>query len=142
MSSDAFDLGALVREVVADVDTLTATFQVPVEHWAWVGLIGDGDDRPRFVDAPIVRNAIVEAAPSSTSAIGGEVTAYSHHIVFLTLIEPNGSEGRREPIDPRDMLVLPDGTTAPIARISGPMDASTLGRYVTEVWLGAAVGAK
>jgi len=135
MSTPSFDLGQVIRDVVANVNELTATFQCSVEHWAWQGLLDD--DSPDFGSAPIVRQAIVEASPSNMGAASGDVVDYRHHIVFLTPIEPHGASGRTEPIDARDKFVLPDGSSGPIVRINGPVDETTRGRYVTEVWLGA-----
>lgn len=45
---------------------------------------------------------------------------------------------REYPIDPRDVIILPDGTTGPIVNITGPpVDPGTNYVYFHEVWLGA-----
>ncbi len=44
---------------------------------------------------------------------------------------------RQNPIDPRDKIVLPDGTTGPIVDVSGFVDQSTNLPYFSDVSLGA-----
>ena len=57
-------------------------------------------------------------------------------VTFLTPLTANGAETRTEPIDPRDKIILPDGTTGPIVNISGPVDPDTGAPFLFEVLLG------
>jgi hypothetical protein len=55
----------------------------------------------------------------------------------LTPVAANGTTGRREPIDPRDRLTLPDGAVGNILAVEGLGDPDTNHNYFYQVYLGA-----
>jgi hypothetical protein len=125
----------IVRAGVAVADSVNATLQAPVEHHAWISENRKGE--PEFA-ALIVRQAIVERKQRLIRAADGRVISVNTKLTFPRLIEANGAADRREPIDPRDKFVLPDGTTGPVLNVEGIVDPDTLtgAPYLFEVWLG------
>lgn len=126
-------LDAIVRSGVALANRITDSLQVDVTHEAWTG--DDKYVKPTFA-AAVTRSAIVEMRPRLRRlASGKEVMAYAV-VTFLVPIAANGAAGRREPIDPRDRITLPDGFTGPILEAVGVTDPTTNRPYVLEVVLG------
>lgn len=112
----AFD--TLVRNLVGLANTLTSSLQSTVQHSAWIGQ--DQYDAPQFATA-VPRPAIVQTGPRRGKSPTGDDVITSATVYFLGPVEPNGAAGRKEPIDPRDRIVLQDGYTAPLVAI-GPGD--------------------
>jgi len=126
-------LADAVRLGIALAHETTAALQAEVRHSAW---IADGGVGEPVYAAPVVRQAIVEQKQSMVRNAQGEVVLASTKITLLVPIEGLGVVGRREPIDPRDEFLLPDGTTGPILAVSGLVDPDTNYPYMHEVYLG------
>lgn len=126
-------LADVVRSGVALADTVTTDLQAAVTHKAWTGR--DVDRKPTYA-AGVSRLAIVERRQRLIRTATGEQILSRHRIAFLRPIAANGAATRREPIDPRDVLTLPDGDTGPILEVTGVVDPSTGAPYYAEVWLG------
>jgi len=119
---------------VAAVNEQTASLQVPVMHEAWVGADALGDDLP--LAAPVSRPALVQEGVLHHKKPDGQVITTKARISFLVPVEPNGAEGRQEPIDPRDRITLPSGLTGHIVEVPGVLVDPATGRpYVSTVWL-------
>jgi hypothetical protein len=43
---------------------------------------------------------------------------------------------RKEPLDPRDRIILPDGLTGPIVKVRGMTSGATDAPFMFEVWIG------
>jgi hypothetical protein len=132
-------LADIVRNAVATADSFTTDLQTTVTHYAWTGQ--DDTGKPTYA-AGVSRKAHVEDMDRlMRDASGQEITA-RHKITFLRPIAANGAANRREPIDPRDKIVMKNGVTGPIAAIDGYVDgASTSGfSYFAIIWLGASHG--
>jgi hypothetical protein len=126
-------LDTLVRGTVATANRVTSSLQVTVMHRAWIGR--DVNTKPRYGD-PIARKALVERKQRWFRSPSGENVQSRTYIAFLEPIPANGADTRQEPIDGRDVLTLPDGTTGPILDVSGFMDPGTGAPYYAEVYLG------
>jgi hypothetical protein len=127
-------LDDVLRSGIATINKVTKSLQVNVQHRAWVKAKGDGEDK---LDPPILRPAIVEYKRRMVRTATGDVVQQNASILFVELIEPNGAPGRREPIDPRDEITLPDGHCGPILMVVGPpTDPDTSRPYMLEVSLG------
>jgi len=128
-------LANIVRNAVATADTITKDLQATVTHYAWTG---QNDTAAPTYGSGVSRKAIVEMKQRLVRKPNGDEIVARARVMFLALPTANGASGRREPIDPRDKIVLPDGTTGPILDVTGLVDAeSTTGRsYFAEVWLG------
>lgn len=132
-------LDAIVRSGLATAARVTANLQVTVTHEAWTGV--DGYGKPTFSRARCVR-AIVEQRQRAMRSRSGEVIFTRASVLILEPLAPNGARGRVEPIDPRDRVTLPDGTTGPIVDVNGLVDPSTDAPYYAEVWIGDVAGGR
>ena len=125
----------VIRSALETVDTVTDSLQVDITHHPWVD--SDGMGTPVFDPAgPFVIKAIAQDRQRLVRRQDGELQMTRTVLTFPRPITPNGAAGRQEPIDPRDKLVLPDGTTGAIIDIVGVVDPVTGKPYISEVWLG------
>jgi hypothetical protein len=134
----AMGLDDIVRNAVATANSVTRTLQTTVTHRAWTGQ--DGYGKPTFA-SPVTRSAVVELTQALSKPVlvrtsTGQEKAARAKVLFLTPIAANGASGRTEPIDPRDEITLPDGTTGPILSIEGTVDPDTSRPFAAEVWIG------
>lgn len=128
-------LDDVIRGAVAVAKTVTSDLQPSVTHEAWTGS-GAGYGKSAYA-VGVAYPALVERKHGLVSkAPAGELREVQAKITFLEPVTPNGATGRTEPIDPRDILTLPDGTTGPILKTAGFISKSTGRPYLTEVWLG------
>lgn len=119
-------LSDIVRSGVATANRLTASIQVPVTHEAF--LAETQDSGPGY-DTAVTRYAIAEEGAVPYRLPSGDTITTKAHLIFLSAV----------PIDARDRLTLPSGTTGRIvATDKGPVDPATgvLGAgYYREVYL-------
>jgi hypothetical protein len=106
-----------------------------VTHEPWIGFkdsYGDPD-----YGSPISRKALIQEGTIPHRRGGdGDVITTRACISFRDPVEPNGAEGRSEPIDPRDRITLPSGLTGPIVSDDGAVINPTTGaRSANTVWL-------
>lgn len=127
-------LSNLIRNGVAIANRLTTDLQVSITHYAWIGQ-GATYGEPLY-STPITRTAIVELKQRMIRIPGGEDIWQKASVTFLEPIAANGAAGRREPIDPRDKIVLPDGYTGPIRDVIGLANNFADSPYMIEVILG------
>lgn len=127
----AFD--DIIRSGVATADRLTASLQIDVTHEAWLGTGGMGEEA--FEDA-VTRTAIVERKNRERRTTDGRTILTTAQITFLRPIPANGAPGRQEPIDLRDRLTLPDGSTDPVVDTEALLDPETGRGYYVVAWLG------
>lgn len=126
---------SMVRNGVKLADKMTKSFQVTVKHRAWIGQSTDGYGTPKYANA-VSRLAIVEYDQKPVLTLSGmEVNTYAY-VCFVRPLEPNGTVGRVEPVDKRDLITFPDGTTGPIIDVKNFLDPKTNRGYLTEVWVG------
>ncbi len=131
-------LDDILRNGIALAHRITGDLQVQVQHSAWIGTDVYGKNT---YAAAVDRRAIVDYKQRLTRQLNGQEIVQVATITFLEPIEDNGAEGRREPVDTRDRMVLPNGQTGPIVEVSGPMDPNTSNPYMLTVGLGAQSGA-
>jgi hypothetical protein len=127
----------IIRNGIAIANSLTGTLQVTVKHSAWVSV--DVYGKPVYAVA-IERQAIVDFKQRLMRSFAGAEVLQTASVMFLEPIDSNGAEGRREPIDPRDKIVLPNGHTGVIIDVKGFVDVSTDHPFYYEVALGSAIG--
>ena len=126
-------LDDLVRMGVAIADAQTKSLQANVIHAAWTGSGTFGE--PTYASA-VVRPAIVEYKQRLRRTSGGQEVMQQASVMFVGPIPNNGAAERREPVDPRDQIFLPNGYTGPILSVEGVIDPSTSSLYTVEVILG------
>ena len=116
----------LVRSMVALADGLTSTLQAPVTHYAYAGATVDDSQKVTW-GVGTVRLALVEDVNVIVKNAQGQMVNATTKVTFLRPVAVNA----------RDKFILPDGRTAPVARIGGFTDPDAMGRsYLREVWLG------
>lgn len=123
----------ILRNGIAVADSITTDLQSTVTHEAWIGQ--DFNGKPIFA-AAISRAAIVERKQRIVKGADGREIMSTHYVGFLRPIDPNGTPGRQEPVDPRDRITLSDGSTGPIVSIDGFMDRAFDRPMYSQVYLG------
>jgi len=127
-------LADVIRSGVAVINSVTSDLQVTVQHYAWTG---NNDDGESTYDTVVNLSAIVQYGKSITLVKEGrELIIKGTSVTVVGPITDNGASNRQEPVDPRDRLVLPDGTSGTIVDIKGVADPSTSAQYIYEVFLG------
>lgn len=124
----------VVRSAIKSVDTVTKPLQATVQHSQWTGQDGYGHNS---FAAPVSRRAVVDLTRKVRVRMeDGVLLMTIAEITFLDPIPDNGASGRKEPVDNRDKIVLPDGSTGPIVSTGGPLDAGTNRPFLNTVLLG------
>ncbi len=123
----------LIAKGVKLARDITSSLQADVTHEPWIASGNNG--QPLFGTA-VTRKAIVGYDRRLIRNVQGEQVMQSASVLFLDLIASNGATGRREPVDPRDQITLPDGHTGPIVNIKGPVNPDTDAPYLLEIALG------
>lgn len=122
---------------IADSVTKSLGFQGTCTLQAWRGQTGNGTEDY----APAVSfKAVIDLTKKQRPTSGGRLVTV---IATLTALEPiadttpNAGQTRQNPIDPRDIIVLPDGTTGPILDVPGAvMDPETSRPFFNTITLG------
>lgn len=127
-------LADVVRAGVAIAHQVTETLQVDVSLSRWQSQDAFGAvTYSTAADYP----ALVEYKVRLHETASGKLVQTRAKVTFLTVIPSNGAANRTEPIDSRDRIVLPDGTTGPIVDVAGLVNPSTERPYMLEVYLGS-----
>lgn len=133
---------ALIRGLVKNVvSPQFESMKLDVTFKAWIGQSGAGV--PAYA-APRTLRALVDFTGSGTQKYtsAGNIIILTATLTFLDIIgdtTPNAGEERDQPIDTRDVLTLPDGTTAPVVDVGGFADSATGQPFVPTVTLGTIV---
>jgi len=130
----SFPFSSLIRLGVTLADSFTEDGQATITHEAWIGQ--DRFGKPTYATATNPRCVISNKLRTIVSTSGQLITTVST-LTFTTLPAANGALGRREPIDPRDRITLPDGFSGPIVYSGAPIDPTTGKGYILSVALGA-----
>jgi hypothetical protein len=130
-------LNDIIRGAVAIADKVTKPVQVNVTHRAFTGQDGDG---ARAYAAPVTRKAFVEMSRKLRPRADGTMIPTIASVLFLEPVPVNGAvtdPPRHEPIDPRDIIALPDGATGPIIEgPDAPLDPATNRAFFNQIYLG------
>lgn len=127
-------LGDIIRSGIAIADNVTVGVQVNVSHEAWTGQNGLGT--PTYA-AAVTRQAIVDLTRKQRMTATGVLVNVVATVIILETVAPNGAAGRREPIDPRDIITLPDGTTGPIFDApASVVDPATNRPFFNQIYIG------
>jgi hypothetical protein len=118
---------------VGIADKLTKGVQAPFTLEAY--LSEDGAGLASFA-APVTLLGVVDQTRRQV-AIEGLMVVVVATITVVGDVTPNGAPGRNEPIDPRDRITLPDGTTGPIIDAPGAVVNPLMGRpFVNTILIG------
>ena len=128
------DYAKLLRQGVKTANKLTESLQPQVTLRQWIGQ--DLFGKVSLASAKTFK-AIVVQEPKLHKTSMGQYVQVQAYVAFLQPIPPNNVAGRVNPIDPRDQITLPDGTTGPIVDVKGFVDAGTNKPMFSEVWIGS-----
>lgn len=126
----------ILRSGVAIANTLTAGVQSNIIHEAWIDQ--DVHGIAAFA-APVTLKAVIDLTRKKKKLADGRVITVVATLTIVGDVAPNGAANRYEPIDPRDVITLPDGTTGPIV-LEGPrsvMDPTTGRGFIHEIMISA-----
>jgi len=129
-------LDQTLKKAVASASKATKAIQCEVMHFAYVSQSLKGD---KVFDPPggTKRRAIVSQNLNMSRVIDGVPVVVAHTVLFLDPIPPQGTDGRDEPFDGRDEVMLPNGVTGSIVFVSGGVvDPKDKRPYLVEVWMG------
>lgn len=130
---------SIIEAGVALASAQFDSMKMDVVHKAWIGEDGDGEDQ---FASPVVRKALVDLTKGLRATKGGRMVMTHAVLTFLDPVPnttPNTGKVREQPIDPRDVITLPDGSTSPIQSGGGFGDSLTSQPFVNEVILGVLV---
>lgn len=123
----------ILRSGIQIADSLTKGVQSTITIERWTGQTVHGDDT---YSIPITVSAVIDRTNKVINR-GDEQITIGATLTVIGDIPPDGGVGRREPIDPRDRITLPDGFTGPI--INAPnsvVDPGTGRGFINEIMLG------
>jgi hypothetical protein len=127
-------LDDIVRAGVRTIHGITRDLQAPVTIQPWIGQDVHGEAK---YDLPgTLYTAIVDTREQQKKDILGNMVSIRALVIILVPVPPHGAPGRREPIDPRDKVILPDGSSGTIVGIAGFIDGGTSKPYFHEIWIG------
>jgi hypothetical protein len=129
-----------IAKVVAIANIITKNLQGDVSHYPWIAqnAFGSVSQQAPF-GQPILRTAIIEQQARWRQMPNGNMVFTYAHLIFLEPFEHIDAPNRKNPIDPRDRLILPDGSTGPIVDVDGLHNPGTKSPYFCEVWLGGQI---
>lgn len=130
-------LADILRGGIAIADNATKDVQGAVTWRAWTGQNWKGEDT--YAD-PVSIRAVIDQTRKRRYSAGGQMITVVASLTILETVPPNGTvtvPPRQEPIDTRDMITLPDGTTGPIIQGPGAVyDPGAGGPFLNEIQLG------
>lgn len=97
--------------------------------------IGSGPSGDFTYASPVEVSAVVDYT-NKVSIRGGQIVTVSATVTVLERIEPNltvTDPPRKNPIDPRDKLTLPDGSTGSIISVPGAVNNPKTGTGFIQV---------
>jgi hypothetical protein len=123
----------VIEKGIAIAKDVTATLQAGITIEPWDGQ--DAQAMPSY-DTAVAYDAIVDMTAHLIRDSKGEDVLAKATITILEPISDNGAAGRLEPVDPRDLITLPDGSTNPILNIQGLVNPDTDSGYMFVITLG------
>lgn len=132
-------LADIVRGQIANLSNIVQSFKGTTQYSAWVGQNGAGGDE--YATAIPVEAIISLKKEQRFTPSGAPVMTVATLLILDPMADtaPNTGQTRQQPVDPRDVFVLPDGSTAPIIESSGLMDPATSRGFTGKVVLGVVI---
>jgi hypothetical protein len=127
-------LSDVVRSAMKVANKVTKDLQPQITIQRWIG--GGGYEGEQYA-SPIQVDAVVNVRLQDHHTASGQVVSTRAHVMILQPLPAEGSEGRIEPIDRRDIITLPDGSSGPIVEVGGFTDRKTGMPFYHEIWIGA-----
>jgi hypothetical protein len=127
------NLSGIVRSGVALANSVTGSLQANITLYQWTGK--DVYQKPTFA-AGVVYGAIVEWKQERIRTTEEAIVTQVATVSILQPVAPNTATGRRNPIDPRDEVLLPSGQRCKIIPVEGLVDSGTSAAYYHVLRLG------
>jgi hypothetical protein len=129
----------IIRTGVAIANKVVESVKCDVTFEPWIGQNGKGADQ---YGTPVTLRALVDPTKRQRFTQSGALVMTFATLTILDAVADtaaNTGETREQPIDPRDIIRLPDGGTAPIVQTGGFTDPSTGRPLLNEVILGSVI---
>lgn len=129
-------LADIVASAVSIARTVTLDLQPTITLQQWTG--EDSFGKKTYATAQSLR-AIVEEKQKSFKTDQGQDAVSKTYIAVLEPIDAaTASAGytRKNPVDERDLITLPDGTTGPILDVDGLVNGATGVPFYSQIYLG------
>lgn len=125
-----------VQAGIAIADKITKPLQGQISIQPWIGQDGVGGHS--YGTTKLV-NAAIDTTRKRVFGQGQEVVIMASLTIMEAIADTVATPPhvRVNPIDPRDIITLPDGTTGPTILAGGYMDPSTSRPVSNDVMLGA-----
>lgn len=128
-------LDAVLAKAIGIADKITKPVQSTIQWYAW--LSQDIRGKATYETTPTPLKGVVDLRRKLRHQGDGKLITVVASITIMQVVPPNGAADRHEPIDPRDKLILPDGTTGPILGVPGAVWYDAAGRpFLNEIYLG------
>lgn len=155
MSGWIEDLAAEMVDIARSI-TLEGGVLVDVAHEPWIGLTGSPHGVPEYGAVSVIP-ALVDHGMKNVVDANGQLLPIKARVYFLEPIEPYSTAHpwvteRKEPIDPRDRITLPDGQNSildvagrpqgsqdRIVNVLGMLMRTTNRPPMFEIWVGEGV---
>lgn len=132
------NIANIIRKGIATADKFTGGpggVQDQIQIFRWIGNDDYGQNIYRGI--PLIQDAIVEEKERRRVLSNGqEVTQKAEITIPRPISSLGGIVDRREPLDPRDKIILPSGYSGPILDVSGLTDPKTHNPFMITVILG------
>lgn len=123
----------ILRNGIALARGITLPLHVTVTRKAWTGQTFDGV--PTY--ATTTPKALVEFKQSRVRTKEGVEVISRAYVAFLEELPATAAaEPRENPVDTRDIIILPDGSTGPILAVDGFLDGGTGVPFYSQIFLG------
>lgn len=133
----ALNLSKIVSGAVKTASKVTGSLQATITWKAWTG----SDQRGRATYTTNSIRALVEQeVKTQLDQTTGQAIQTQAKITILDplpVVTTTSGFTRINPIDNRDILILPDGTTGPAYRPGGFVNPDTDKPFLMEVWMGS-----
>lgn len=128
------NLSKIVSGAVKTASKLTTSLQATVIWKAWTG--NDQWGRKIYTTHSI-RALVEQEVRTELDQATGQAIQTRAKITILEPLPLVTAAGRINPIDNRDILILPDGTTGPAYMPGGFVNPETSKPFLMEVWMGS-----
>lgn len=127
------DLTSLVSGAINIANQMTASLQVTISLKRWRGQTGSGE--PLYPKTETYTVLLQRENHRMTSPEGQIITVNATKITFLQPLEADGTAGRKEPLDPRDLVIFPDKSEHQVIDVKEFINASTNAPFLSEAWV-------
>lgn len=128
------NLPGILKNAVKTAHKITKSAHSPVTVYPWLSQDGAGDATYAAGESFI---GVVDQKRSLRKLPDGKTITIEASILFTVPLPVRSIAGRKDPIDPKDKIVLQDGYSGPILNVNNSVVNPETGYgYTTEVWLG------